>query len=1096
MSDFYAQRLEEATGLIEGKYYRQAVETACGAIEHLLQDLYDELTGKLTTNNAKRLLEVQRRVSSGISLDRLTFGKWAILYQDGDVYNLLERELGYQLRYFNAAAVERLVEVRNLAAHEDHQPSRHEAELVRNHLAIFLEETNRAVDEVEQVLPNQRREQGYGTLPAWTTIAEPHKDIRERRFDLGIFAIHLGEVALRQGQSEYADPHAFYNLTYVTRGLESQLVKMLRRLSGDPSAGAVTHLHTTFGGGKTHTMLAMYHLTAYAERLQPRKDVRDLMEAAGIKGLPEDGRVAVLDGSMLDPNNPRQPETGITLHTLWGEIAYQLGGPDLYEIIRKSDQEKSAPGSAVLAEMLAFLDRPVLILVDEMLDYATKAAAVKVGRSYLVDQLQSFLKALTQAVDRTPRAMMVVTLTSSRQEQFGDQAAQLYDGMKRIMERVEVSEVTAENIEIYEILRRRLFHSIGEPERIEEIAEVYWQYYREHDESFPQHVSEPSYRDRITAAYPFHPELIDVLRDRWATIEGFQKTRGVLRLLALVVSNLYRRNHGAPLIQVGHIDLADPEIRQELLNHTYAMSGYDAAIGSDIAGLPESKAENLDERIGGQYYRFGLCEGLATATFMYSQSGRRGFTGATRTQLWLAVLQPDVLPPMAADAFDKLERSMWYLEEEGGFWRLSVTPNLNAMLVERIEAVRNETDEIYRRIYDALEGVVGNRFGRPLIWPEGPRAVRDDQKLKLVVGPLNQPWIEEDEELLAQIYIDDILQNATGTYRQYRNTLVFLMPTHNGVNTIWEAAVKLIALEDIRRTAGDRLNERQWRDFERQYESAQKALPASVWGAYMVIATAAADGLWVDWEYSMGTYRGGQTLSDYVWDRLKNQQQLLEQFDPYFLAKRSDERFGRIWPEGQEAVNVAELWDHFARYDYLPKLAGSHVLQDTIAWGVDRGLFAYCLGDAAELNFDTIYFDKNVQAAQCRILEHAWLVEPEMIRPLLEPETVPDPVPPTDPGTEPDGDGPTPPAQPKRPPEPRERRYRTIDIETQLNALHWRQFHKSVIEPLTEKGAEIGIVLRLHVQHADGLSPDFVELRIKESVLQLDSQADVEVSEE
>src|SRR5690606_19997918 len=122
----------------------------------------------------------------------------------------------------------------------------------------------------------------------------------------------------------------------------------------------------------------------------------------------------------------------------------------------------------------------------------------------------------------------------------------------------------------------------------EKVADAYWQYYHDNASEFPQHVSEPGYRDRVIASYPFHPELIDILRDRWATIEGFQKTRGVLRLLALVVSNLYQRNHGAPLIQIGHVDLADPEIRQELLNHTAAMNGYDAAIGSDIAGLPES----------------------------------------------------------------------------------------------------------------------------------------------------------------------------------------------------------------------------------------------------------------------------------------------------------------------------------------------------------------------------------------------------------------------------------------------------------------------------------------------------------------------------
>ncbi|NJO82453.1 MAG: ATP-binding protein, partial [Blastochloris sp.] len=566
-----------------------------------------------------------------------------------------------------------VVGIRNDCTHEDYTPSRTDAETVRQFLAQYLLETGRAKpEEAAAVLPPPKDERSKGALPSWTQITTPNRDIRERRFDLGIFAIHLGEIAGESGsgQPEYADPATFFDLTYITRGLRAQLVQMMGRLSGRGVGASVVQLDTTFGGGKTHTLLAMYHLAKHGYALKDRDDVRGLTNEARVEEPPQ-AAVAVLDGSYLSPTKARITADGLTLKTLWGEMAYQLGGAAAYEYLRASDEAMSAPGSRDHHRNAACAHKPVLILLDEVLDYATKAAGVKVGRGYLVEQVQSFIKALTQAVDPQPNALVVLTLTSSPQQIFGEAARRLQEELTRvqgtfktILERVQRTEVTAESAEIYEILRRRLFEKVGTAEDHKRIADAYWKYYRDNDSVFPQYVMDPSYRDRIAMSYPFHPDLIDVLRDRWGTIQGFQKTRGVLRLLALVVSNLYRKNHGAPLIHVGHIDLAEPEIRRELLGHVDSPQGYESAIGSDIAGLPESKAESADQRIGGDYYRFGLCEGLGTALFMYSHMGAGGFIGGTKPQLWLGILQPDIITALAADAYGKLEAALWYMEKK------------------------------------------------------------------------------------------------------------------------------------------------------------------------------------------------------------------------------------------------------------------------------------------------------------------------------------------------------------------------------------------------------------------------------------------------
>ncbi len=1087
----YSQRLQEANDLIKSEHYRQAIETAGGAIENLLRELFDELLAKLPQRDADRLRLAQSKAGPGKG-GKMTFGNWVHFYQNERIYDWLTDTLGYNLRYFNPGTLMTILGVRNECTHQDYQPTRAEAELVRNNLIVFLQETDRLFDGVktETVPVEAKKERAYGHLPAWTANAVPHRDIRDRRFDLGVFAADLGKVAAGESEPEYQDPETFYNLTYITRGLRAQLVSMLRRLSGDSKASSVVHLHTTFGGGKTHTMLAMYHLAKHGAVLAERDDVRKLMLEARVETLPQ-AQVAVIDGDMLTPSQPRVTPEGITLNTIWGEIAYQLGGPELYELLRRSDEERTAPGTDLLHEILSYAG-PSLILMDELLNYATKASGVKVGRSYLVDQLQAFLKALTQAVDRHPQAMLVITMTSHVQEMFGEQALRLYDSLKRILARVERTEITAESTEIYEILRRRLFETVGDPSVARRVAAEYWEYYRQNSEVFPEHVLDPVYKQTLEAAYPFHPELIDVLRDRWGTIQGFQKTRGVLRLLALVVSNLYRRNHGAPLIQIGHIDLGDPEIRQELLNYTGSMHRYESAIGSDIAGLPDSKAEQIDRRIGRDYYKFGLCEGLATSIFLYSHSGRMGFTGGTRPQLWLGVLQPDLLPAMAADALDKLQGQMWYLEQEGALMRLGIDPNLNMMLVQRMDAMRQEERAISDRIRQAIEELVGDRFGRAIVWPDDPREVRDNDRLKLVVGPLHLPWVEEETDSPARRYVEDILNNAGGTHRQYRNTVVFVMAAPGSKTTVENAAIRLLALDDIKRTASSQLTDRQDVEFKHQYDDAKTALPSAVWGAYTVAIAPAHNNVWVGWEPGVRSYRPGDSLSQRVWERLKDGQRLLERFDPDFLLKRDDERFKYLWPAEQEVVCVSALWDYFARYTYLPLLAGPNVLQDTIAWGVERGLFAYCLGDPEGYRFDTIFFEQRVRAEQCVVSDHAWLLNANVARELLgesEPEITEaddrdhglDVVEP-----EPSGVG-------DQLPVVGPEHYAGLIVETRIDPLRWREFFNAVIQPLVQAGAHLEITLNLTADHSEGFDPDLIDLRVRESITQLDRGARIRI---
>jgi hypothetical protein len=722
---------------------------------------------------------------------------------------------------------------------------------------------------------------------------------------------------------------------------------------------------------------------------------------------------------------------------------------------------------------------------------------------------------LTRAVNAADDVALVLTMTSSEQEQIGEaaiRAAREIDTAIRILRRTRQVEVSAEREELYEILKRRLFDTppaqMGA--RARAVAGAYGDYYRAHPGDFPQEAQSPEYRELMIRAYPFHPALIEILRDRWGSISGFQRTRGVLRLLALVLGDLYRRQHASPLIQPAHVDLDDGEIRAELLEYVDNKGGYESAIFSDIGGTGESKAPALDRVTGGDYARYRIATGLATSIFMYSHSGAtQRAASAERPQLWLSTLQPGVVPALAADALDKLRRRLWYLDVREGTYRIDSQPNLNQMLVTRVDAMRQEPDVVRERVRAAVEAVVGGRvFPESTIWPREPGQVPNRRTLTLVVLGLAHAWGADDRgQAKARAFIQEILGSAGNTFRQFKNCLVFALPTVEGVRVMEDTAVRLLALEAIHRQyRGGGLSPTQMEDLTTQLDQARKGLPGAVWGAYTVAvapsgsANAGAEGeataLWVRQEHGFPGYRPGEhSLAARAWKRLVDEQRLLERLDPRLIAEGKGDQW-RLWAAEEEKINVATLWDYFCRFPYLPMLTGPEALQGTIAWGVQRGLFAYALGD--DESFDTVHFGQPLPASAFAIVEGAWLLRPDLAERWLkkdEPEGA-QPPPSSPPGPsveEPPAAGPVvvPPAS--RPPAPPPATYRRVTIDTPVDWRGWYDFYQAVIKPLVDAGADIRI--ELHLDASGQIDANLVDLSVKESVLQLNAGGRVEVED-
>ncbi|GIV23748.1 MAG: hypothetical protein KatS3mg025_1407 [Bacteroidia bacterium] len=362
--------------------------------------------------------------------------------------------------------------------------------------------------------------------PVWE-VCEPHPDVFAREMDPARFAASLHAVQSGTADPDYVDPERFFGKTFMTRTLANVLEGVLGRLLGQPGRGAsVLRLETPFGGGKTHTMVALYHLVRHPEAVEPTEAGQRLCERLQIQGLPRGVRVVVLDGVALNPHG--READGVKVFTLWGELAYGLGGKPFWEGLRSADEARIPPGQAVLAQLLRQA-QPVLILMDEVMHYLAKARAVRVGDTNLSVQTIAFLRELTAAVGEVPQGVLVLSLPTSSLEvpaESPEQAEEMFQRVHKVIGRTELIETPVAQDEIFGVLKRRLFRHVGEERAAKRAVEAFDRYYEEYARFFPESLRRPQQRERMRQAYPFHPELIDLLYQRWGAASAVSAHAG------------------------------------------------------------------------------------------------------------------------------------------------------------------------------------------------------------------------------------------------------------------------------------------------------------------------------------------------------------------------------------------------------------------------------------------------------------------------------------------------------------------------------------------------------------------------------------------
>ena len=429
----------------------------------------------------------------------------------------------------------------------------------------------------EQARSERRRSAGTaiesaaaGNLKPWREVVTPHRDVASGRYQQAEFAADLWQVHLGEGTDEYKHPVEFFRRTYLTESLQRLLVGAVQRLAGQ-GGDPVVQLQTNFGGGKTHSMLALYHLfsgTAPSELL----GIDGVMQDAGATTLPTARRV-VLVGNKISPGNPVKKPDGTVVRTLWGELAWQLGGKQAFQRLRADDEKATSPGD-VLRELFNSYG-PCLILIDEWVAYARQLHDQSDLPAGTFETQFTFAQALTEAAKAAQHCLLVISLPASDTgdpshthtddvEVGGQRGREALDRLRNVVGRVESSWRPASAEEGFEIVRRRLFEPLADPAQFTDrdvVARAFADLYRTQHQEFPPECHDADYEKRLRAAYPIHPEVFDRLYTDWSTLVKFQRTRGVLRLMAAVIHSLWEKGDRNPLIQPANIPIDDPRVQ-------------------------------------------------------------------------------------------------------------------------------------------------------------------------------------------------------------------------------------------------------------------------------------------------------------------------------------------------------------------------------------------------------------------------------------------------------------------------------------------------------------------------------------------------------
>jgi len=903
----------------------------------------------------------------------------------------------------------------------------------------------------------------------WYDVAPPHEDIRRGDFDEAVFAAKLGDVVTGDAPEDYSDPYAFFKKTYLTAGLEKLLQQVYKKLSKGRGPGIV-QLKTPFGGGKTHALILVYHYLANGGR------VEELFPAdVGLL----DPSVAAIVGTDINPSEGFR-SGDVVRKTLWGEIAYQLGGEQAYATIKANDKNRISPGRTDLRDMLEPL-QPFTILLDEVLEYIVRARAIEIGDSTLAAQTLSFLQELTEAVSDIKHGLLIATLPSSEQEDFGESEQQNLAKVEKIFGRLEAIYTPVQGEEVYSIIRRRLFEAPDEAE-VRSVVDQYISKYQQHKKELPTKATAGGFRNKMELAYPFHPEVIDILYEKWSTFTSFQRTRGALALLARVIEDLYEREQAIDLILPSDLNLGDAAIRNGFLKHIG--NEYEGVIDSDIAG-DNAKSKLMDQENRSWNH---LAERNATSIFLHSFSADKSDRGIPVSYVKLDVARPDTTMPLVSDVLMEQSKELWYLNSKGEEYYFSDVPNLNRMVITKKDQVQDTA--VRKELKTRIQNELGSKL-KTYLWPSSGDELPDNQELKLAVL---DPRERYDERALRQ-WVDRKGQS----YRAYKNTIIFAVPDGDRHVRLLDTIKQYLALQDI--LSGIESGkypglEEKKGEVKRRRDNIVDDFPLKVRELHHIAMVPVVNGGLEEIDFGQPAV-GRENLDS--WFR----KTLASQMHGKILGRPPSANLIRAkFLRNGDAIGLQEVVEQFYKNTSLPALDNPSLIAETVANGVREGSFALARQEDGSVIPESVRINEALSPSQVSFQEEGWvLVTVARAKELLqqvEPEYSEQPAQPK-PGTaQRSGDGGTT-VQPHHPTSgssPSEgETTEQKEAEEKVNRLQLRasgipsskliDLHRGVIKPITREVGEFDFAIEIDVSSAEGIPKKVIEQAIMETLQQL-----------
>jgi predicted AAA+ superfamily ATPase len=797
----------------------------------------------------------------------------------------------------------------------------------------------------EQVRTEKRKGTGSlietttsANLKPWREVITPHKDVASGRYQQAEFAADLWQVHLGEGTDEYKNPVEFYRRTYLTESLKGLLAGAILRLSGK-SGDPVVQLQTNFGGGKTHSMLALYHLFSGINPVE-LAGIDPVMKAAQATSLPSARRV-VLVGNKISPGNPSTKSDGTIVRTLWGELAWQLGGKKAYMRIQADDENATSPGD-VLRELFVEYG-PCLILIDEWVAYARQLHDQSDLPAGGFETQFSFAQVLTESAKLANNCLLVISLPASDTsgsphtqasdaEVGGERGRAALDRLRNVVGRLQASWRPATAEEGFEIVRRRLFEPLSSEDQFKcrnSVARAYADLYRSQQAEFPSECRDADYETRIKAAYPIHPEIFDRLYTDWSTLIKFQRTRGVLRLMAAVIHCLWEKDDRNPLIMPANIPIDDPRVQSELMS--YLSDNWAPIIEKDVDG-PNSLPLRMDGDVP-NLGKYSACRRVARTIYMGSAPlTTAAHRGLEDRRVKLGCVMPGETPAVFGDALRRLAGAATYLYQDGQRYWYSTQPTVTKLAEDRSEQLKREPYKIARELETRLRAdlVQKGDFNRIHPLPQSGQDVPDDFDARLVVLGIDTPYSKEPGNP-AEVAAKAILEFRGNTPRIFQNTLVFLAADKTRLQDLDEAVRKYLAWETILdEKVALNLDPLQVRQAETQKTSADSVVTARIPETYQWLLVPVQSTPQSPIEWQALRIPGQEPLAMRASKKLRNDELLLISFACTRLRMDLDRI--PLWRGNHVALKT--LAEDFARYIYLPRLKEPSVLLEAVRGGV------------------------------------------------------------------------------------------------------------------------------------------------------------------